>query len=327
MIVDLPDCTTRDIAKQLVRLRSQVGAVTLGRVMTLVVVTDETNADAAIEAAAEASREHPSRILTLVSGARRGAGRLDAQVRVGGDAGVSELVVMRMYGELAAHGGSVVTPLLLPDSAVVAWWPGAGETDLAGSSVGALAGRRITDVSLADNPRRALATRAAHYRPGDTDMAWSRTTRWRALLATALDQSPFEQVDSVTVTGAPDSASADLLASWLGVRLRCAVRRVNGKTGRGLISVRLDRASGPILLERSADQQATLTQPGHQPRPFPLPRPTTAQALSEELRHLDRDEVYRLALQGLSNLNASPKRTPKKTAKNVQDDASKETTS
>ncbi|MCG8655239.1 glucose-6-phosphate dehydrogenase assembly protein OpcA [Yimella sp. NH-Cas1] len=311
MIVDLPSCNTRDISKQLLRLRSQVGAVTLGRVMTLIVVTDEAHADAAIDAAAEASREHPSRILALVSGHRRAASRLDAQVRVGGEAGVSELVVMRMYGELARHGGSIVTPLLLPDSAVVAWWPGAGETELAGSSVGSLAGRRITDVSLDKNPRRALARRAENYTPGDTDMAWSRTTRWRALLATALDQSPFESVDSVTVTGASDSASADLLGGWLAVRLRCPVRRVSAAAGRGLVSVRMERESGPIVLERATDDQATLTQPGHQPRPFPLPRPTTAQALSEELRHLDKDEVYRLALQniGLMRTTSAAKQT------------------
>lgn len=308
MIADLPDCTTRDISKALVRLRSQVGAVTLGRVMTLVVVTDEDNADAAVDAAAEASREHPSRILALVRGSGRTASRLDAQVRVGGDAGVSELVVMRSFGELASHAGSVVTPLLLPDSAVVAWWPGEGEKDLAGSSVGMLAGRRITDVSLAPGPRRALRVRADNYSPGDTDMAWSRTTRWRALLATALDQMPFESVQSVTVKGASDSASADLIAAWLGVRLRCPVERIDGPAGVGLMSVRLDRASGPIVLERAADtSQATLTQPGQQPRPFPLPRPTTAQALSEELRHLDKDEVYRRALKHLDLAGAARK--------------------
>lgn len=297
MIAELPETTTRDISKQLVRLRSQVGAVTLGRVMTLVVVSDEENADAAIDAAAAASRQHPSRILALVRGPGRGASRLDAQVRVGGDAGVSELVVMRARGALASHAGSIVTPLLLPDSAVVAWWPGAGPDDLAGSSVGMLAGRRITDVSLAPDPRRALKLRAKNYSHGDTDMAWSRTTRWRALLATALDQGPFEQVDSVTVTGASDSASADLIAGWLSVRLRCPVDRVDGPAGRGLMSVRLDRAGGPIVLERASNDQAILTQPGQQPRPFPLPRPSTAEALSEELRHLDKDEVYRLALK------------------------------
>lgn len=193
MIVDLPSCTTRDVSKQLVRLRSQVGAVTLGRVMTLIVIADEDEADAAIAAATQASREHPSRILTLVHGHRRGASRLDAQVRMGGDSGVSEQVILRMYGDLAGHGGSVVTPLVLPDSAVVAWWPSAGADDLAKTSVGALAQRRITDASLAANPRKEIRRRAEHYAPGDTDMAWSRTTRWRGVLATALDHSPSNQ--------------------------------------------------------------------------------------------------------------------------------------
>ncbi|MBD2760281.1 glucose-6-phosphate dehydrogenase assembly protein OpcA [Yimella sp. cx-573] len=299
MIVNLPDCSTRDVSKQLVRLRSQVGAVTQGGVMTLVIVTDEEHADDAIEAAAEASHEHPSRILVLVAGSKRGGSRLDAQIRVGGEAGVSELIVLRLAGELVDHGGSVVIPLLLADSPVVAWWPGAGPKELAGSSVGRLAQRRITDAATTSDPRQELAVRADDYTHGDTDMAWARTTRWRALLATTLDQEPFEQVTAVTVKGASDSASSDLVAAWLAVRLRCPVERVDGAKGRGLISVTMQRASGAIVLERSEAEQATLTQPGQQPRHFPLPRPSTAGALAEELRRLDKDEVYRDALRGL----------------------------
>lgn len=311
MIVELSECTTRDISKQLVRLRSQVGAVTQGGVMTLIIVTDEDQADDAIAAAASASHEHPSRVLVLVSGSKSKASRLDAEIRVGGDAGVSELIVLHMHGELVDHGGSVAIPLLLADSPVVAWWPGAGPKELAKSSVGKLAQRRITDSALATDPRRALTARADDYTHGDTDMAWARTTRWRALLATTLDQEPFESVTAATVTGAADSASSDLLAAWLAVRLRCPVERIDGPRGRGLISVSLQRASGDIVLARSGSQ-ATLTQPGQQQRQFPMPRPSTAQALSEELRRLDKDEVYRSALRGLDLLKTPRPSTSKK---------------
>ncbi|WP_460467713.1 glucose-6-phosphate dehydrogenase assembly protein OpcA [Calidifontibacter terrae] len=311
MIVDLPNSSTRDVAKALVRLRGETGAATLGRVMTLLVVTDDEGADTAIEAAAEASRAHPSRIITVVRGTKRGRSRMDAQVRVGGDAGVSELVVLRLYGELAAHDGSVVTPLLVPDCPVVAWWPTAADDDLATTQIGRLARRRISDASQATHPRREIQRRADHYADGDTDMAWSRTTRWRGLLATALDQEPFESVTKVTVTGAPDSASSDLLAGWLGVRLRCPVRRRTVE-GEGLQRVRLDRPSGPITLERSGPVHAVLTQPGQQPREFPLPRLSTVEALGEELRRLDRDETYRNALlHGLPLLRAHRSTTPK----------------
>lgn len=102
--------------------------------------------------------------------------------------------------------------------------------------------------------------------------------------------------------GASDSASTDLLASWLAVRLRCPVRRVSGPKGQGLMRVELQRASGPIVIDRPGQEQATLTQPGQRPRQFPLPRLSTAEALAEELRWLDKDEVYHSALRGLEQL-------------------------
>ena len=40
MIIDLPDTTTNDVNKKLVELRETGGAVTMARVLTLVVITD-----------------------------------------------------------------------------------------------------------------------------------------------------------------------------------------------------------------------------------------------------------------------------------------------
>ncbi|RNI24639.1 glucose-6-phosphate dehydrogenase assembly protein OpcA [Flexivirga caeni] len=295
MITELPDTTTKDISKLLVRLRSETGAMALGRVMTLIIVVDEGGADDAVEAAIHASRQHPSRIIALVAGSGRGASRLDAQVRLGTEAGGSEVVVLRLYGELTKHGASVVTPLLAADSPIVAWWPGPAD-DVATSPIGQLASRRITDASQGGNPRKALHRRRAEYAAGDTDMAWARATRWRGLLATALDLPPYEPVTSVTVTGATDSASTDLLAGWLAVRLRCPVRRARSAPGTGLVHVRMERKSGPIELDRPDRRTGTLTQPGQPDRRLDLVRPGTAQSLAEELSRLGADEVYREAL-------------------------------
>lgn len=304
MIYDLPSSTVQDVSKAMVRLRNETGSMTLGRVMTLIVVTDETYAEESIDAATQASRQHPSRIIVIVRGNTRAATRMDAQIRLGGDAGASEVIVLRLYGELADHGDAAVIPLLLADSPVVAWWPRDPGYDVAGSPIGRIAVRRITDVSTAPDPRKELNRRRTHFDQGDTDMAWSRTTRWRALLAAALDQPPYEQVTSVVVTGASDSASADLLAGWLAICLKCPVRRANGPAGRGLISVRLQRASGPIDLVRTEDQQATLSQPGHPVRRLALHRPTTAECLAEELRRLDKDDIYRETLvKGLAKIS------------------------
>ena len=126
MIVDLPDTTTAAISARLVRLRADTGSMALSRVLTLLVVVDAAHADAAIETANDASRQHPCRIIVVIAGSKRGAARLDGQIRVGGDAGASEVVVLRLFGRLASHGRAVVTPLLLADSPIVAWWPANG---------------------------------------------------------------------------------------------------------------------------------------------------------------------------------------------------------
>ena len=154
MIIDLPSTTTSAVNKKLVDLRDTGGAIALGRVLTLIIVTDDAGAEEAIEAANSASREHPCRVLVIVQANRRGLDRIDAQVRIGGDAGASEVIVLRLYGKLAGHGDSVLTPLLLPDSPVVAWWPGEAPAVPSADPIGMMARRRITDSATAKSPRK-----------------------------------------------------------------------------------------------------------------------------------------------------------------------------
>lgn len=303
MIRDLTDTTTKDISKTLVRLRNDVGAMALGRVLTLVIVVDDAQASEAIEVANQASRQHPCRIIVLIAGDRRGRNRLDAQIRLGGDAGASEIVVLRLYGTLAKHGPSVVVPLLLPDSPIVAWWPGEGPPDVSADPIGAMAQRRITDAAQHRNPRAILKKRAATYAPGDTDLAWTRVTRWRGLVAAALDQPPYEPVTGAVVSGAPDSPSTDLLAGWLAHRLKVPVKRVATPPGSGIGAVRLERKSGPIDLVRPGNSVATLSQPGQPDRRITLPRRESQEILADELRRLDPDDTYADALRvGLEKL-------------------------
>lgn len=304
MIVTLEKTSTTDISKKLVQLRNEVGSMTLGRVMTLVVVCDEEHVDEALHTAAEATRLHPSRIVALVGDPQSKESVLDAQIRLGGDAGASEIIVLRLRGELAEHGSSILTPLLLADSPVVAWWPIRADENIGETPIGRMAQRRITDVSLSKDPREQILRRAMYYTAGDTDMAWARTTRWRGLLAGALDVPPWGPVEKVVVTGAVDSASTDLLGGWLGVELDCPVERRNGDAGLGLISVEMQRESGNITLTRDGEQ-AILRQPGQPDRQMALPRPDKVASLAEELRRLDKDEIYRDALvRGLPRLTA-----------------------
>ncbi|MBV9012529.1 MAG: glucose-6-phosphate dehydrogenase assembly protein OpcA [Pseudonocardiales bacterium] len=304
MIVDLPSTTTSAVNHALIDIRERGGAVALGRVLTLVIITDDSaQVEHSIEAANEASKEHPCRVLVVARGLKRAGTRLDAQIRVGGDAGASEVLVLRLYGPLADHGDSVVVPLLLPDCPVVAWWPGVAPPIPAQDPLGKLAQRRITDAAAAPHPIRALESRRVSYADGDTDLAWSRLTPWRALLATALDLPPYEDVDTVTVTGAADNPSADLLAGWLRSRLHVPVRRRTSPPGGGISSASLERRGGAVELVRPDGKVGTLRQPGQPERRVPLRRRPVRECLAEELRRLEPDEIYQAALQAMTEVN------------------------
>ena len=203
MIVDLPSTTTIAVSKKLVRLRQDVGAMALSRVLTLVVVVDEKHAEEAIEVANDASHQHPCRIIAVVTGNKRGVSRLDAQIRsVAMPAPVrSSCAPLR---PLTAHGRSVVIPLLhrTPRGGVVAAGLPAQRVRGPDRGDGATPHHRRR---TGKNPRAEMKQRAKTYAPGDSDLAWTRVTLWRGLLAAALDQPPFEPVVSATVTGASDS--------------------------------------------------------------------------------------------------------------------------
>lgn len=302
----MPSTSTSQVAKKLVALRTSGGALALGRVLTLVVVTDDgDDTETSIEAANSASRQHPCRVIVLVRGSKKAAARLDAQIRVGGDAGASEVIVLRGYGPLTAAeaGAGMAIPMLLPDAPVVAWWPGAAPAVVADDPIGRLAARRITDAAADKHPLRALEQRAAGYRPGDTDLAWTRLTLWRALLAAALDQPPYEDITSAVVDGDADSPSTDLLAGWLASRLSAPVKRTKvGAPGGGAHLVRLERPSGPIVLVRPDAKIGSLAQPGQPDRRVVLARRAVADCLSEELRRLDADDLYQESLAGMGKI-------------------------
>lgn len=292
MIIDLPATTTAALNRKLVDLRERGGTISLSRVLTLVIVADEADYEEAIAAANGASFEHPCRVIAVIRGDPYGEDRLDGQIRVGGDAGASEVIVLKLSGELVKHAASVVMPFLLADTPVVAWWPREAPPIPAEDPIGRLAQRRIVDSAASPDPYAELMTRLKSYRPGDTDLAWTRLTLWRGLLASMLDQPPFEAVDSVIVEGAADSPSTDLMAGWLALRLKREVTRRCSERGEGMRLVTLNRNSGPLTLCRNREQTATLSAPGQPDRQVSLPRRTLRDCLAEDLRRLDPDDIY-----------------------------------
>ena len=300
MIVDLPETSTGEVSKRLTALLDEAGAVNLGRVLTLVIAPEsETLLEESIEAANAASHEHPSRVIVVTTGdADAAEARLDAQLRVGGDSGAGEVVVLRLSGPLAGHDGSVVIPFLLPDIPVVVWWPDVAPAVPAEDPLGQLAIRRITDATNGADPLSAIKSRLPGYTPGDTDLAWSRITYWRALLTSAIDQPPHEPISSAVVSGLKDEPALDILAGWLASRIDGPVRRVVGE-----LKVELERPTETVTLRRpQKGLTATLSRTGKPDALVPLQRRDVPECLAEDLRRLDPDVIYFSALEGIDRV-------------------------
>ncbi|HET8960976.1 glucose-6-phosphate dehydrogenase assembly protein OpcA [Nocardioides sp.] len=297
-MIELVDTNSSQIAAEFVRARLRAGSPAMGMVMTLIIVVPEDHAEAAMDAARQASKEHPARVLGVILGDGRGASQVNAQVGTG--AGwTGETALIRLKGEVVRHAESVVLPLLLPDSPVAIWWAIDAPEDPASDPLGALAKRRITDAAATTRGKtKAMETQCASYAPGNTDLAWTRITPWRALLAAALDQHRVK-VTGASVTAERISPSADLLATWLGDRLRVDVARTSSQ-GPGITEVVLETRAGPIRLSRPDGKLATFSSPDQPDRPVALKRRDLPELLGEELRRLDEDEVYAATVRRLA---------------------------
>jgi glucose-6-phosphate dehydrogenase assembly protein OpcA len=305
MATTLWDTTGGDIIQALLAERRTAGALASGLALTLVVVVDEKQVRQAEDAATIAAAAHPCRVLIVIRHSIDADVRLDAEVQVGGRLGSTEAVVMRMHGRLALHAESVVLPLLAPDAPVVTWWHGAAPQEIATDALGVLANRRVTDCTLSSDPMAALHLRAKEFIPGDTDLAWARTTPWRSLLASALDGFDNEIV-SAAVSAEAGNPSAALLAGWLRSRLDIEVS-LTDSAGPGITSAEIltkdsEGADYPVKIERPSGSVATMTRGNEDPRELPLPRRGIGDLLAEELRRMDNDLVYAEALSAATGI-------------------------
>ena len=298
----LEDTDAGGIASAFLEARRDAGSPAMGMVMTLVIVVPDEDAEEALAAARAAAREHPSRLLGVVIGSGRGSSTIHAEIRTGAGA-VGEMALIHLTGEVTRHPESVVLPLLLPDSPVVVWWPTDAPADPAADPLGRLASRRITDAAQARKGKsRALLVQCGSYADGNTDLAWTRLTPWRALLAAAMDQVET-RVTGISIAAERVSPSADLLGAWLADRLKAPVQR-RKSDGPGITEVTLTTRRGDISLTRPDGRLATLSVPGAPDRPVALRRREVPELLSEELRRLDPDDVYAATIKRLRKMTA-----------------------
>jgi glucose-6-phosphate dehydrogenase assembly protein OpcA len=308
-MIGLWDTTGSEVVKALAAERRSAAGVTSGLALTLVAVVDEKHVREAEGAATIAAAAHPCRILMVVrSDVMRDNNRLDAEIVVGGRLGPCEAVVMRMYGRLALHAESVVMPLLAPDVPVVTWWHGEPPDLIAHDFLGVVADRRITDAAQSVDPVAALRQRAEDYAPGDTDLAWTRITPWRTLLAGAFD-TVEAQVTEATVEAPAKDPTAALMCGWLAARLGVQPELQPTAEFPRMRQVRLVCSNGDVLSLTREDNVAIFQRTGQDDQQLPLVRRPLGDELAEELRRLDADEIYAEALGAATGV-AHPEQRP-----------------
>lgn len=295
MIRTLKGTTSAGIQNAIAEARQSIGTAS-GMVFTLLVFADSSDYDEIFDACIDAGREHPSRIILTLDGTAK-ADRVDAELHIG-ESVPGEIIALKFHGELVHHKPSVLRPLLLPDSPVIAWWPGIAPDPVASDPLGKLAGRRITDAMGCADPLGKLLERARTLSRGDTDLTWTRITPWRALLAAALDVH-HAPVRAASVHAPANNAAALLMAAWLGSRLGLDVDVVTSD-GPGITEVALSTDDGAIRLARPDGKMARFTEPGAPPRAVALRRRDISALVTEELRRLDTDEVFVATMRTLA---------------------------
>jgi hypothetical protein len=253
-------------------------------VMTHMAWVPEPWLERARAALAGMGERHPSRTILLVPDSDAGKDRIDATVSLeryavpDSDRNVcSEVIELHLLGKRAKAPASIVEPLLISDLPVFLRWRGEpwwGSQEL--EQLLEVTDRLIVDSTEWEDlpyPYRRLVE--VFDRAAVSDIAWARTSRWRALLATLWPE--VGDVGTIRVHGTHSQAC--LLLGWLRSRL--------GREDIELEHVDSDRLEGIDL-----DGNPAPFPPGDPPQP--------SDVLSEELDRFSRDLVYEAAVRAVT---------------------------
>jgi glucose-6-phosphate dehydrogenase assembly protein OpcA len=207
---------------------------------------------------------------------------------------------------------SVVLPLAAPDLPVIVWSRSARLFDLPPfGAIARMATKVVVDSAEFADPKRVLRLLAETAWSGVLlgDLAWTRLTRWREMLARLFENCDYlaklARISSVRVTSSGEFAtSAWYMGAWVANALRDA--GVNAKivvgTGRGRAPLSVELAGGGFRVELMRQEDRLVITVDNAENCTNLPQPGDCLLMREELGIVRRDAVFERTLASAARL-------------------------
>jgi glucose-6-phosphate dehydrogenase assembly protein OpcA len=203
---------------------------------------------------------------------------------------------------------SVVLPLAVADLPLILWCRSprvAGMREFGG--LAAMARKIILDSARFDDPQEALRFLTA-MAPGALvgDLAWTRLTRWREMLAQVFENRRYlenlPRITKVRMAFPPEyETSARYLAAWVGnvlsdagVTAEIAMVQADG--------LRLALEGADFRLELAREERRLTVTVDHLTNCTNLPPPSDYMQMREELGIVERDPIFERALASAAQL-------------------------
>jgi glucose-6-phosphate dehydrogenase assembly protein OpcA len=322
-----PEQILRELADLWVTLGTESGAGVLRACTLTLVVLAEASDDATAlgETIAALMPEHPARtIVVRLSGAGEPAlaERVYAQcwMPFGERRQICcEQIEITVSDAALADLPSVVLPLKAPDLPVIVWCRSARLFEM--PPFGAIAGmatKVVVDSAEFADPKRALRLLAETAGSGVPlgDLAWTRLTRWREMLARLFENRDYlaklARISSVRVVyDGAFATSAWYMGAWIvdaledaGASAKVVVGAGSGARSRAVpaASLNVELAGGGfrVALERQKDRLVVAVDDAKSCTN--LPQPSDSLMMREELGIVRRDAVFERALASAARL-------------------------
>jgi glucose-6-phosphate dehydrogenase assembly protein OpcA len=221
--------------------------------------------------------------------------------------------VVRLDGPAGGDAlASMAASLLLPDLPVFLLWLAPPDFERSVfRSLRTLTTRLVTDSTRFPETLDALGALIAQDREVVTDLAWTKITGWREVVASMFDdpahRGALAELEHVAIDYVRGSdAQARLLGGWLVAGTGCdavvsttAVDRDDMRVG-SLTRVAMDCGGKRYTVDRPQEGMAVIDAPGRATRHAALRVPPTPVLIGEELEFLTNDHAFHAALAAIA---------------------------